>query len=68
MAITYTKEQRERAKLEGWSLGTLGVTGFEFQGPVAPEERDEIVEFMAGFLKRRGERLHKAKSNQGENP
>lgn len=61
MAVTYSKEQREYAKTNGMSLGTVAVVGLEFQGPITTEERDEILEFWMGFHKRRGERLKAAK-------
>jgi hypothetical protein len=57
VTVSYTKEQRDRSKAEGWPLTTLAIPGMEFQGPVLPEERDEISAFMVAFLKRRTERL-----------
>lgn len=49
--VTYTKEQRARAKVEGTHLVTIEVGGVSFQGPVTGPEMDTVGAFLIGFLK-----------------
>ena len=53
MSVSYTKVQREQAKKHGWPLITVSVPGLEFQGPVPPEERDELTCYLLAMFKRR---------------
>lgn len=53
MAVTYSAEQKKRAKDEGKHLVTIGVAGMSFQGPVTEEERDEVLRFFVAFQDRR---------------
>lgn len=54
MSISYTKEQKQKAKADGLHLVSIDVGwAMSFQGAVSEEERDELAKYLIAFLGRR---------------
>ena len=53
--ISYTKQMRDRAKVDGKHLVTVDVPGFTFQGPCSKAEAKEALEMVTRWLKAEAE-------------
>lgn len=65
MPVSYTKEQRERAKADGGTLVAVAVGGMEFVGPVGQEEAERVMEFLLGMFARQRAAGQTAKPKEG---
>lgn len=50
MKISYTKEQRIRAKADNLALVTIDLPGFTFQGPVDRDRAEQLDKFVMQWI------------------
>jgi hypothetical protein len=53
MKVSYTKEQRMRAKADNLALVTIDLPGFTFQGPVDRERAGKLDAFVMEWISER---------------
>lgn len=66
MSVSYTKEHKDQAEAAGLSLVTIAVSGMEFQGRCDAQETQEVMNFLATFVKKRAERRRTEEAHKGD--